>query len=58
MISKSSVTTALTRSANRLTKRIVRLLRDRKANIAVTFALAMVPAVYLLGMALDYAQAS
>jgi Flp pilus assembly protein TadG len=57
MVSKSSVTTALTRFANRLTLRIVPFLKNKKANIAVTFALAMVPAVYLLGMALDYSQA-
>jgi Flp pilus assembly protein TadG len=34
-----------------------RFAKDRDANIAVIFALAMVPAIYLLGMTLDYAQA-
>jgi Flp pilus assembly protein TadG len=58
MISKFHATSVLARSAKRLTIQVARLLRDRKANIAVTFALTMVPAVYLLGMALDYAQAS
>ena len=58
MNSKFHATSVLARSAKRLTIQVARLLRDRKANIAVTFALTMVPAVYLLGMALDYAQAS
>jgi Flp pilus assembly protein TadG len=40
-----------------LTACIFRLLKDRKANIAVTFALVMVPVIYLLGMAMDYTQA-
>jgi Flp pilus assembly protein TadG len=31
-----------------------RFARDRKANVAVIFALAMVPTIFLLGMALDY----
>src|ERR1700755_190323 len=31
--------------------------RDRKANVAVMFALAMVPTIFLLGMALDYTHA-
>ena len=44
--------------ANRLTTRIVPLLRDRKANVAVIFALAMVPTIFLLGMTLDYTQAT
>lgn len=34
-----------------------RFARDRKANVAVIFALMMVPTVYLLGMAMDYTQA-
>jgi len=34
-----------------------RFRSDRKANIAVIFALAMVPTIYLLGMTLDYTQA-
>jgi len=36
---------------------IDRFLRDGSGNIAVTFALAMVPAVFLCGMTLDYASA-
>src|ERR1700753_1222635 len=35
----------------------LRFAKDRKGNIAVTFALAMVPTIYLLGMTLDYTQA-
>ena len=34
-----------------------RFRSDRRGNIAVIFALAMVPTIYLLGMALDYTQA-
>ena len=34
-----------------------RFARDRKANVAVIFALAMVPTIFLLGMALDYTHA-
>jgi Flp pilus assembly protein TadG len=45
------------RLANRLTALVSRLLRDRGGNIAVIFAVAMVPCVYLLGMTLDYTQA-
>jgi Flp pilus assembly protein TadG len=33
---------------------LYRFVRDRNANVAVTFALAVVPTVFLLGMALDY----
>ncbi|SFI90400.1 Flp pilus assembly protein TadG [Bradyrhizobium sp. Gha] len=33
---------------------LCRFARDRKANVAVIFALVMVPTVFLLGMALDY----
>jgi Flp pilus assembly protein TadG len=40
-----------------LTARIFDLLRDRKANVAIMFAIMMVPCIYLLGMALDYTQA-
>lgn len=36
---------------------VLRFARDRKANVAVIFALMMVPTIYLLGMALDYTQA-
>jgi Flp pilus assembly protein TadG len=45
------------RFANFLTARIFHLARDRKANVAVIFALVMVPTIYLLGMAMDYTQA-
>src|SRR4051794_26553091 len=34
-----------------------RLFRHRRGNVAVTFALALVPLVFLIGMALDYATA-
>jgi len=33
---------------------LCRFIEDRTANVAVIFALAMVPTVFLLGMALDY----
>jgi Flp pilus assembly protein TadG len=36
---------------------LLRFFRSRDANIAVIFALAMVPTIYLLGMTLDYTQA-
>ena len=36
---------------------LYRLARDRRANVAVIFALAMVPTIFLLGMALDYTHA-
>ena len=36
---------------------VLRFARDRKANIAVIFALTMVPIIFLLGMTLDYTQA-
>ena len=36
---------------------ICRFGSDRRGNIAVIFALTMVPTIYLLGMALDYTQA-
>src|SRR5665213_632707 len=45
------------RFADYLTARIFHLLRDRRANVAVIFALVMVPTIYLLGMTLDYSQA-
>jgi Flp pilus assembly protein TadG len=45
------------RFANRLTTLVSHFLSDRKANLAVIFALAMVPTIYLLGMTLDYTQA-
>ena len=44
------------RFADYLTARIFHLLRDRRANVAVIFALVMVPTIYLLGMTLDYSQ--
>ena len=45
------------RAANRLTRLISRFLSSRQANVAVMFAVVMVPTIYLLGMALDYTQA-
>jgi Flp pilus assembly protein TadG len=45
------------RFVNYLTARFFHLLRDRKANVAVMFAVMMVPCIYLLGMTLDYTQA-
>ena len=33
---------------------LYRFPRDRMANVAVIFALVMVPTIFLLGMALDY----
>ncbi len=33
---------------------VLRFARDRKANVAIIFALMMVPTIFLLGMALDY----
>jgi Flp pilus assembly protein TadG len=43
--------------ANRLTTLVSGFLRNRNGNIAVIFAIAMVPIIYLLGMTLDYTQA-
>jgi Flp pilus assembly protein TadG len=34
-----------------------RFARDRRANVAVIFALVMVPTIFLLGMTLDYTHA-
>jgi len=39
-----------------LITRFFHLLQDRKANVAVIFALVMIPTIYLLGMTLDYSQ--
>ncbi|CCE06994.1 conserved hypothetical protein [Bradyrhizobium sp. STM 3843] len=36
---------------------LLRFARHREANVAIMFALMMVPTIYLLGMALDYTQA-
>ena len=33
---------------------VLRFARDRKANVAIIFALTMIPIIFLLGMALDY----
>ncbi|RXH35406.1 TadE/TadG family type IV pilus assembly protein [Bradyrhizobium zhanjiangense] len=33
---------------------VLRFARDRKANVAIIFALMMVPTIFLLGMTLDY----
>ncbi|TPQ36614.1 hypothetical protein C2U70_12360 [Bradyrhizobium guangdongense] len=37
-----------------LRRAVLRFARDRKANVAIIFALMMVPTIFLLGMALDY----
>ncbi len=37
-----------------LRRAVLRFARDRKANVAIIFALTLVPIVFLLGMALDY----
>jgi len=34
-----------------------RLYRDRRANVAITFALAIVPGIFLIGMGMDFANA-
>jgi len=36
---------------------LMRFVRSRSGNVAIIFALMMVPTIYLLGMALDYTQA-
>ena len=36
---------------------LYRFARDRTANVAIMFALAMVPTIFLLGMAMDYTHA-
>src|SRR5581483_878500 len=36
---------------------LYRFVRDRKANVAVIFALTIVPIIFLVGMALDYTHA-
>ena len=36
---------------------IVRFAKNRKANVAVIFAIIIVPTIYLLGMGIDYTQA-
>jgi Flp pilus assembly protein TadG len=36
---------------------LCRFTSDRKANVAIMFALAMVPTIFLLGMAMDYTHA-
>lgn len=41
-----------------LRRLVLRFARDRKANIAVIFALMTVPIIFLLGMTLDYTQAA
>jgi Flp pilus assembly protein TadG len=45
------------RAADRLTRLISRFLISREANIAVIFAITIVPIIFLLGMTLDYTQA-
>jgi len=36
---------------------LYRIARDRKANVAVIFAITIIPIIFLLGMTLDFAQA-
>jgi Flp pilus assembly protein TadG len=36
---------------------LCRIARDRKANVAVIFAIAIIPIIFLMGMALDYTHA-
>ena len=43
--------------ADRLTTLVGRFLRSRNGNIAVIFAVMMVPLIFLLGMTLDFTQA-
>lgn len=43
--------------ADRLTTLVGRFLRSRNGNIAVIFAIMMVPLIFLLGMTLDFTQA-
>src|SRR5690242_13522643 len=38
-------------------RKIGRFVRHRRGNVAITFALCIVPIVFLMGMALDYASA-
>src|SRR5580692_9418283 len=45
------------RFAHRLRALIRRFRSDRKANIAVIFALTLIPIIFLLGMTLDFTQA-
>jgi Flp pilus assembly protein TadG len=35
-----------------------RLVRDRSGTVAATFALAMIPAFYLVGVGIDYTKAA
>src|SRR5438046_1479587 len=37
-----------------LRRAVLRFAKDRKANVAIIFALMLVPIIFLLGMALDY----
>ena len=38
--------------------RFARFAGDRRANVAITFALTLVPLIYLSGMAMDYTMAA
>jgi Flp pilus assembly protein TadG len=42
---------------DRLSKLVFRFVRAPDGNVALIFAIALIPCIYLLGMALDYAQA-
>ena len=37
---------------------VLRLVHDRSATVAATFALAMIPALYLVGVGIDYSKAA
>ena len=41
-----------------LITKLSRFVSDREANVAIIFALAMVPTIYLAGMGLDYTAAA
>jgi Flp pilus assembly protein TadG len=41
-----------------MTRLLKRFTRNRKGNVAITFAFASIPTIYLLGMALDFSSAA
>src|ERR1039458_4232369 len=41
-----------------MTRLLKRFARDRKGNVAIIFAIASIPTIYLLGMALDFSSAA
>lgn len=50
----SAAATAIRVKVKMLRRVVLRFVRNRKANVAIIFALMMVPTIFLLGMALDY----